>query len=391
MSSAASAPLNIDPSELLPPLRRMFGSDDVTVVDYECQRPRGTVGTTSASIMRVCGNAVVDGQPCPWSMIRKSLVALPPGQVDPYGCPVVVPSGLSYWKREFYLYQSGLLDGLPHGLAAPRCFHAEERPDGCVIWMEEILDEIPIWPLERHGLAARHLGLLSGLYLTERAAPDFPWLTTRIVQQKESRNRGFFERMDELRQHEIVRRGWPDDVAAGIQRIWRERERFYRCLDGLPRVFQHADAGRRNLMSRTGPDGEPETVAIDWGVAGVGALGEEIAPTVLLPVEWFLDVAPAQLPELDKVVFEGFLQGLREAGWRGDPRLPRLGYLCIVALLFGPNMIIPEALAVEMFQEDWRGKQTPFGWTVEEWADQLREMRRFVITRAEEARRLMVE
>jgi hypothetical protein len=33
----------------------------------------------------------------------------------------------------------------------------------------------------------------------------------------------------------------------------------------------------------------------------------------------------ALLPELDGVVFERHLSGLREAGWKGDERLVRLG------------------------------------------------------------------
>ena len=30
--------------------------------------------------------------------------------------------------------------------------------------------------------------------------------------------------------------------------------------------------------------------------------------------------------ELKKIVFEGYLEGLREAGWQGDPRQARLGF-----------------------------------------------------------------
>jgi hypothetical protein len=179
---------------------------------------------------------------------------------------------------------------------------------------------------------------LNGPYLAERTIPDYPWLTTNIAQQKGRRGE-MLARLGELRQHAIVRRGWPDHVAEGIQRIWREREWFYRTLCQLPRVFQHGDAGRRNLMSRTGQNGETETVAIDWGMSGVGAVGEEIAPTVCAPVFWFQGVTPAQLPELEEKVLDGYLQGLQQAGWVGDPRLARLGYLCTAALRYGPLIL----------------------------------------------------
>ncbi len=100
-------------------------------------------------------------------------------------------------------------------------------------------------------------------------------------------------------------------------------------------------------------------------------------------------MAPAQLPELGEIVFDGFLRGLRDAGWRGDPRLSRLGYLCAVALRFGTNIPVFEAWTVATERREMMEQM--LGWTIEEWADQLREMRRFAIVCADEARRLMKE
>lgn len=36
-------------------------------------------------------------------------------------------------------------------------------------------------------------------------------------------------------------------------------------------------------------------------------------------------VSAAQLPELEQVSFDGYLRGLRSAGWNDDPRLVQLG------------------------------------------------------------------
>ena len=38
---------------------------------------------------------------------------------------------------------------------------------------------------------------------------------------------------------------------------------------------------------------------------------------------------------LDEAVFRGYLTGLEEAGWRGDPRVARLGYTAACALRWG--------------------------------------------------------
>jgi hypothetical protein len=38
--------------------------------------------------------------------------------------------------------------------------------------------------------------------------------------------------------------------------------------------------------------------------------------------------------DLDACVFDGYMQGLREAGWPGDARLVRLGYAATAALRY---------------------------------------------------------
>jgi hypothetical protein len=380
----------VDVFDLLPPLRRMFHSDDVTAVEWAQGEPDGLPGFGGGAVTRLTGTAVVDGQTRPWSLIRKRLVPPASRQADPSDRRET-PSGYNYWERESLFYQSDLLDDFPEGFAAPRCFHTEETPEECILWLEEIRDEMRTWPLKRFGIAARHLGLWNGAYLETRAIPDYPWLTVGMIEQRVPPAANRLGNLDELRQHPTVRRGWPDDVAQGVLRIWREREQFFRVLRRLPPVLQHGDADRRNLMSRRGQNGERETVAIDWGYVGMGALGEEIAPTVISTVFWFRGVTVAQLPELEAIVLDGYLQGLRQAGWRGDLRLARLGYLCTVALRYGPMVGSPEVIAMGMQPEQLAWMKQRFGWSIEKWADHLVLVRRFVIQRAEQARRLMAE
>jgi hypothetical protein len=98
-------------------------------------------------------------------------------------------------------------------------------------------------------------------------------------------------------------------------------------LDKLPVCFCHHDAFRRNLLAR---DAE-ETVAIDWSYAGFGGVGEESGTLTRVSLNW-LEVPAAQAKALDQIVFEGYLAGVHEAGWHGDPRLVRFGYATTVAL-----------------------------------------------------------
>jgi hypothetical protein len=88
----------------------------------------------------------------------------------------------------------------------------------------------------------------------------------------------------------------------------------------------HQDAHHRNLIARAGTAGRPEIVAIDWAWTGVAAVGADAAPLAFGDVVWGNGVSVDDLPALDAHVFDGYLGGLRDAGWRGDARLARLGY-----------------------------------------------------------------
>lgn len=375
----------IEQAGLLSALKALFERDDVSIVEWEQSSP-GTPGTTAALVSRLQGVARVQGQTHPWSLIRKTLLSPEQRQVDP-AHRTETPSGINYWKREFYAYQSDLLSDLPSGFTRPRCFHAQEAQDECTLWLEVLHDEIEQWPLARYGVAARHLGLFSGGTKSTLSLADYPWLSVEIARQRERNNDETFARFDNLRQHPLVRRGWPDDVAQGIIKIWEEREEFYRVLHELPQVIQHGDAGRRNLMALVGKEDEPITGAIDWGYVGVGAIGEEIAATVVSPVIWFQGITPEQMLALETVVLDNYLDGLNQAGWDGDPELVRLGYLCSVALRYGPNIFFPDIAAIDPKVAD--AMQKRYGWSLDEQADRLALVRRFVIQRADQARQLM--
>jgi hypothetical protein len=96
------------------------------------------------------------------------------------------------------------------------------------------------------------------------------------------------------------------------------------------------DIFRRNLFSRHTAAGNHQTVAIDWAFAGRGALGEELVPLVLGSVIFF-EVGLDQAQTLEEIALESYLAGLRDAGWRGDPRQVRLGYAAAASLRYKFN------------------------------------------------------
>ena len=55
-----------------------------------------------------------------------------------------------------------------------------------------------------------------------------------------------------------------------------------------------------------------------------------------------MEVDPGDLAALDHLVFDAYLEGLREGGWSGNPELIRLAYTAWLALFaggVGPAMI----------------------------------------------------
>jgi hypothetical protein len=67
---------------------------------------------------------------------------------------------------------------------------------------------------------------------------------------------------------------------------------------------------------------------------GIGAAGEDMAGLVSANLA-LREVDPTQGDALDKVVFSGYMGGLRDIGWQGDADLVRFGYTAASALRYG--------------------------------------------------------
>ena len=95
-----------------------------------------------------------------------------------------------------------------------------------------------------------------------------------------------------------------------------------------------------------------------------------------------------QLQELNDVIFEEYLAGLREVGWQGDAKLLRLGYVGSAALQNGLSDILSIRGAVDPRRYD-RMKLLWGDRSVEENMDRRGELLRFIIGLGDEARELI--
>lgn len=365
--------------------RRALGSHEVEVDAWECRALHGGLGVASVGIYRVGGKARLADVPVPWSLVLK--VISPPTPDKPTAQMELNERHLLYWRREALAYQSGLLDNLPPGLAVPRCYGVDERFDGAIwLWLEELGGESGrSWRPQQYAAAARDLGRLGGAYAAGQPLPDYPWL---VVDQPS----GWFERFarataavlrDEPWTHPLVQVAFPAPLVARVRRQITERDAILRALARLPRVLCHHDAWSRNLFA-SGHAGHKATVAVDWASVGFGALGAECG--MLLPGSMlFGDLDPAAARRVEPTVFAAYVAGLREAGWRGDERLPRFGCTAVAAHLWGLPTWLPliESEQGCAFIEQFWGK--PIAETLGQWAATLS----VVLDLGDEARTLL--
>jgi hypothetical protein len=162
-----------------------------------------------------------------------------------------------------------------------------------------------------------------------------------------------------------------------VRAMRADQLRFLAALDALPRTLCHLDLHPGNLLGEaTGP-----TIGIDWSFVGIGAIGEDagnLVPDAVL--DFFVD--PAHLDELYERIATGYLAGLRDAGWHGDDRLPRLG----MAVTIGAKYAwIPPAMTRAEADQPTLLNRRPLAETLRWWAPVVP----FIVERANEARALL--
>ena len=238
-------------------------------------------------------------------------------------------------------YRSGLLKDLPGPFAAPRCYAIQEQPDGSAwIWLEEVQDELDHpWPIERYAQVARHLGRFNGAYLAGHPLPDDAWLTHNWLRNYLRRAAPMVDWVLQNPAHPVVRRALPGLV--------------------LPLTLAFWDAFGRNLFYRDAPKvGDffdevsevAEVVALDWGHAGIAPVGAELAPLIAMAMS-LAKFPSSQARELDRACFEGYLEGLREAGWEPDVRQVRAGFAFSLPTRYTLGAVIGELLPELLAEE----------------------------------------
>ena len=237
------------------------------------------------------------------------------------------PSSPYYWKREYEVYRSGLLHDLPaSGFSTPLIYDSQDFGDSCWIWMEDIEDRKDQWSLDDYRNIAVRLGRFNGNWLTRPDLPAFGWLRTNWHSAIVPALTDSFDSLERLLASPLARTALPLEAKDEILAIWHDRHLFQDALVQLPRTLCHTDAFRRNILHLNA-----DVVLLDWALASIGAVGEELVCLVAVSL-YYEGFAAEYADQLDKVVFSNYVAGLRQAGWTGDPKLARIGFTCGMVL-----------------------------------------------------------
>jgi hypothetical protein len=312
--------------------------DDWTVIPLLHEK----VIETTGGLFVFNGHGRAKGEKKAWSVVLKII------QRPENGCEEL--QDLCYWRREIMAYKSGFLADLPSAIRTPKCYGVRETGRDGWIWLENVQENNgTVWSLQQFQRAAFHLGKFAGIQLVKQPVPKTTWMCGSLF-------RGFYaegdwwERfIDPASQNNAWQRGFVQSVYTETQKkrvlsIWTEKWRFITANERLPQVFCHNDAHRRNLMLCGDDHILEELVVIDWGFCGPGGLGNDLGELVGTSLSYFA-IDPAYAEELEAIALEGYLAGLCDAGWDGDKRLLRLGYLISLALYWGGTLPCEVALA----------------------------------------------
>jgi hypothetical protein len=131
-------------------------------------------------------------------------------------------------------------------------------------------------------------------------------------------------------------------------------------------------------------------VAIDWSMVGYGGVGEEVGITTAVGLSW-LEVSGDQARELDRIVFEAYVDGLRAAGWQGDVRLARLGYTITASLVTGVAWAMFMGALAFSTDDGVRSIEAAIGHQLDDILEQWAMVQPFLLDLGDEALRLADE
>ncbi|NDR58647.1 phosphotransferase [Aliiruegeria sabulilitoris] len=200
--------------------------------------------------------------------------------------------------------------------------------------METVYNGANEWTLDTYTRAGRALGLFNGTHLDSRLVVNHSWMVPSRAICWVDESRPILDSLGDLRDDPVLARWLRGSNLERTRALWSDADRLLDVMQELPSCLCHHDAFRRNLMMPPDDDSGSDVVAIDWAFTGPGVLGEELAATIGVSLQ-FMEVELEDARHLEQSVFDGYVTGLREAGWQGPRSDARLGFTASTSLMLG--------------------------------------------------------
>jgi hypothetical protein len=267
------------------------------------------------------------------------------------------PTHWNYWRRESLAYESGLAATAygGAGITAPAVLATATRPDGGTeLWLADVSGTGGFdWPPRRLARFAHELGAAQAGWAGR--VPDTAWLSRRWLAQYVAEAPSWVGPIDDAHWDHPSLAPWPAQVRGQLRRLWAGRERMVAAAEAAERTLCHLDVWPANLIDDAGT-----SVLLDWSFAGEGALGEDVANLILDSfTDGLMDVG--LLPEVAETAADGYLSGLRNAGWAGPGDQVRRAIAASGAAKyswFGPAMAI-RAVRGDLGKSSYRQDTSP--------------------------------
>jgi hypothetical protein len=139
--------------------------------------------------------------------------------------------------------------------------------------------------------------------------------------------------------HPIVKTAYRDipvELTLEFESLW---EQLLEMTPTLPHGIAFGDSHARNLF----PLGQ-ETVAVDWAGLAQDPVGSDLSVLVGSGFTWGIDEA-VMVAEHEPSIFESYVEGLKESGWRGERDDIRRAFFTHVPLYLCLTAQAPAAVA----------------------------------------------
>jgi hypothetical protein len=176
----------------------------------------------------------------------------------------------------------------------------------------------------------------------------------------------------------VVKLGFPVPLTERILQTCDRMPTILAAFDSLPVSVAHNDSWRTNAFL---PD-DGRIVLIDWAWVGLSPLGVDLG-MLTCASHFFFSADPDDLSAFDPTVFVAYLDGLRAAGWGGDPREIRFVYTTTAGLWSGITAPVWFPLWGDPARRTWL--EAKFRCSLEEASPRYARTLTFMLGLAEEA------